>query len=129
MAELFATHGVPQFLRTDNGPEFIAGALRRGLDQSGCGARYIEPGSPWQNGHCESFNGKFRDECLNLEVFHHPDHARAVTELWRRQYNGERPHSSLGYRTPSEFAAAQKENARTAAPAVEGAPLRKTPLR
>jgi len=129
MAELFATHGVPQFLRTDNGPEFIAGALKRGLDQSGCGARYIEPGSPWQNGHCESFNGKFRDECLNLEVFHHPDHARAVTELWRRQYNGERPHSSLGYRTPLEFAAAQKENARTAAPAVEGAPLRKTPLR
>jgi transposase InsO family protein len=131
MQDLFALHGVPQFLRSDNGPEFIAKALKAGLTESGCGAAYIDPGSPWQNGHCESFNGKFRDECLNLEVFHHPDHARAVTELWRRQYNGERPHSSLGYRTPSEFAAPlkTKTNARTAAPAVEGAPLRKTPLR
>jgi putative transposase len=129
MRELFAAQGVPRFLRSDNGPEFIAKALKLGLEHSGCGATYIDPGSPWQNGHCESFNGKFRDECLNLEVFHHPDHARAVTELWRRQYNGERPHSSLGYRTPSEFAVSQKDNARTAAPAVKGAPLRKTPLR
>jgi putative transposase len=133
MEELFATHGVPRFLRSDNGPEFIARALKFGLDQSGCGARYVDPGSPWQNGHCESFNGKFRDECLNLEVFHHPDHARAVVELWRRQYNQDRPHSSLGYRTPSEFAAGcvpdeQQKNARTAAPAGVGAPLRKTPL-
>ena len=121
MQELFAMQGVPKFLRSDNGPEFIARALKLGLDQSGCGAKYIDPGSPWQNGHCESFNGKFRDECLNLEVFHHPDHARAVVELWRRQYNAERPHSSLGYRTPSEFAAEcvkdKTKNARTAAPA------------
>jgi putative transposase len=122
MQELFARHGVPQFLRSDNGPEFIAKALKLGLEQSGCGAAYVDPGSPWQNGHCESFNGKLRDECLNLEVFHHPDHARAVVELWRRQYNGERPHSSLGYRTPQEFAAAtcvaeKNGNARTAAPA------------
>jgi putative transposase len=129
MQDLFAVHGVPRFLRSDNGPEFIAKALKLGLDQSGCGNRYIDPGSPWQNGHGESFNGKLRDECLNLEVFHHPDHARAVVELWRRQYNGERPHSSLGYHTPSEFAVAQKTNARTAAPAAEGAPLRKTPPR
>jgi len=131
MQDLFARHGVPQFLRSDNGPEFIAKALKLGLARSGCGATYIDPGSPWQNGRCESFNGKFRDECLNLEVFHHPDHARAVTELWRRQYNRERPHSSLGYLTPSEFAAAlkTKTNARTAPPAAEGAPLRKTPVR
>jgi putative transposase len=127
MQELFAIHGVPKFLRSDNGPEFIAKALKLGLDQSGCGARYIDPGSPWQNGHCESFNGKFRDECLNLEVFHHPDHARAVVELWRRQYNHDRPHSSLAYRTPQEFAAScvrekKKTNARTAAPAVERLP-------
>ena len=126
MQELFAIHGVPKFLRSDNGPEFIAKALKLGLDQSGCGARYIDPGSPWQNGHCESFNGKFRDECLNLEVFHHPDHARAVVELWRRQYNQDRPHSSLRYQTPSEFAAAcvreKKTNALTAAPAVERLP-------
>ena len=150
MGELFGLHGVPRFLRSDNGPEFIARALKAGLGQSGCGAKYIDPGSPWQNGHCESFNGKFRDECLNLEVFHHPDHARAVVELWRRQYNRERPHSSLGYRSPSEFAsqcASQRasqcasqcaaacvtgekknaKNARTAAPAAEGSPLRKTP--
>jgi putative transposase len=121
MEELFAMHGVPRFLRSDNGPEFIARALKAGLDRSGCGAKYIDPGSPWQNGHCESFNGKFRDECLNLEVFHHLDHARAVVELWRRQYNQQRPHSSLGYRTPSEFAAGfvqeEQTNARTAAPA------------
>jgi putative transposase len=132
MRELFVIHGVPRFLRSDNGPEFIAKALKLGLEHSGCGTRYIDPGSPWQNGHCESFNGKLRDECLNLEVFHHPGHARAVTELWRRQYNGERPHSSLGYRTPSEFAAAvrqAKTNARTAPPAVESAPLRQRPLR
>jgi putative transposase len=76
MQELFTLHGVPRFLRSDNGPEFIARALKAGLAHSGCGAAYIDPGSPWQNGHCESFNGKFRDECLNLEVFHHPDHAR-----------------------------------------------------
>jgi putative transposase len=105
MEELFAMHGVPQFLRSDNGPEFIAKALKLNLEQSGCGARYIDPGSPWQNGHCESFNGKLRDECLNLEVFHHRDHAGAVVELWRRQYNQDRPHSSLAYRTPREFAA------------------------
>ena len=133
MEELFTAHGVPRFLRSDNGPEFIAKALKFGLDQSGCGAKYVDPGSPWQNGYCESFNGKFRDECLNLEVFHHPDHARAVVELWRRQYNQDRPHSSLGYRTPSEFAAGcvqgeQQKNARTAAPAGVGAPPRKTPL-
>jgi putative transposase len=133
MAQLFVMQGVPRFLRSDNGPEFIARALKAALDQSGCDARYIDPGSPWQNGYCESFNGKFRDECLNLEVFHHPDHARAVMELWRRHYNQERPHSSLAYRTPSEFAAMcakeKKTNARTAAPAGVGAPLRKTPLR
>ena len=127
MRELFAVHGVPQFLRSDNGPEFIAKALKLGLEQSGCDAKSIDPGSPWQNGHGESFNGKFRDECLNLEVFHHPDHARAVVELWRRQYNQDRPHSSLGYQTPSEFAATcvrnKMINARTAAPAVERLPF------
>jgi putative transposase len=100
---------------------FFAKALKLGLDQSGCGVKYIDPGSPWQNGYCESFNGKLRDECLNLEAFHHPDHARALVELWRRHYNQERPHSSQAYGTPSEFAATcakeKKTNARTAAPA------------
>jgi putative transposase len=105
LEELFALHGVPMFIRSDNGPEFIARDLKHWLKERGSATHYIDPGSPWQNGYCESFNGKFRDECLNMEVFHHPDHARAVIELWRRDYNTARPHSSLGYRTPCEFRA------------------------
>ncbi len=101
--ELFALYGIPMFLRSDNGPEFIARALKHWLKQRGSDTHYIDPGSPWQNGYGESFNGKLRDECLNMELFHHPDHARAVIELWRRHYNTQRPHSSLGYRTPAEF--------------------------
>jgi len=103
LEELLALHGVPMFIRSDNGPEFVARELKHWLRERGSATHYIEPGSPWQNGYGESFNGKFRDECLNMEVFHHPDHARAVAELWRRSYNTERPHSSLGYRTPAEF--------------------------
>jgi len=103
--ELFTLHGVPMFIRSDNGPEFIARDLKRWLKERGSATHYIEPGSPWQNGYGESFNGKLRDECLNMELFHHPDHARAVIELWRRHYNTRRPHSSLGYRTPAEFRA------------------------
>ena len=105
LEELFALHDVPMFIRSDNGPEFIARDLKHWLKERGSATHYIDPGSPWQNGYCESFNGKFRDECLNMEVFHHPDHARAVIELWRRDYNTQRPHSSLGYRTPCEFRA------------------------
>jgi putative transposase len=97
---LFGLHGVPRFIRSDNGPEFIAKALKQWLKEQGSSTHYVDPGSPWQNGYCESFNGKLRDECLNMELFHHPDHARAVIELWRRHYNTQRPHSSLGYRTP-----------------------------
>ncbi len=67
--------------------------------------RYIEPGSPWQNAYGESFNGKFRDECLNMEVFYSVAEATAIVEMWRHSYNYERPHSSLGYQTPAEFAA------------------------
>jgi putative transposase len=103
LGELFALHGVPRFIRSDNGPEFIGRELKHWLKEQGSATHYIEPGSPWQNGYGESFNGKLRDECLNMETFHHPDHARAVVELWRRQYNTQRPHSSLGYRTPAEF--------------------------
>jgi putative transposase len=104
LQRLFAEHGAPAYVRSDNGPEFIARALMRGLSSAGVACRHIDPGSPWQNGIDERFNGSLRDECLNLETFHHPDQARAVCRLYRREYNQRRPHSSLGYLTPREFA-------------------------
>jgi len=96
--------GVPAYIRSDNGPEFIAKAVARMLAVKGTQCRHIDPGSPWQNGKNERFNGIFRDECSNMETFHHKDHARAVCRLFQRYYNQERPHSSLGYQTPAEFA-------------------------
>ena len=99
--------GVPQFVRSDNGPEFIARALQRMLAVKGVTCRHIDPGSPWQNGKNERFNGILRDECTEMETFHHRDHARALCQLFRRYYNQERPHSSLGYRTPVEFSRRQ----------------------
>lgn len=102
---LFANRGVPGFIRSDNGPEFIAQHLMRVLAIQGVSARHIDPGSPWQNGFNERFNGSVRDECLNLETFHNRDHARAICKLYAQQYNEHRPHSSLGYLTPSEYAA------------------------
>jgi putative transposase len=106
LLRLFGERGAPQFVRSDNGPEFIARHLMRALAGSGVEARHIDPGSPWQNGKNERFNGTLRDECLNLETFHNRDHARALIKLFGRRYNGTRPHSSLGYQTPLEFAAA-----------------------
>lgn len=103
LLELFDAYGAPQFVRSDNGPEFIAHALVRTLASQGVQCRHIDPGSPWQNGCNERFNGSLRDECLNLETFAHKDQARAVCGLYRRHYNQERPHSSLGL-TPAEFA-------------------------
>jgi len=105
LGKLFATYGTPRFLRSDNGPEFIAGAVKRWLHEKGVETRHIEPGKPWQNAHGESFNGKFRDEFLNMEIFRSIEEARAMTESWRRHYNEDRPHSSLGYKTPLEFLA------------------------
>lgn len=102
---LFARHGAPAFIRSDNGPEFIAKHLMRVLAIQGVSARHIDPGSPWQNGLNERFNGSVRDECLNLETFHNREHARVICKRYGRQYNEERPHSSLGYQTPAEFAA------------------------
>ena len=95
----------PRHLRSDNGPEFIALALRGFLNRSGVATAYIEKGKPWQNGFAESFHGRLRDEFLNQEVFLSILDARVRTETWRRWYNQERPHSSLGYQTPGEFAA------------------------
>jgi transposase InsO family protein len=105
LAALFRRHGAPAYLRSDNGGEFIAARLRAWLARQGTGTIHIEPGHPWENGYAESFNGKFRDECLNEKVFWHERHAQVVVERWRRQYNEERPHSALGYRTPAEVAA------------------------
>ncbi len=99
---LIATYGAPRFLRSDNGPEFIARAVKDWLERSGVQTAYIDPGKPWQNGANESFNGKLRDECLNLEWFRHRREAQIIIEQWRRHYNEVRPHSSLAYRTPME---------------------------
>lgn len=101
----------PTHLRSDNGPEFIALALRGFLHRSGVKTAYIEPGSPWQNGFAESFHGRFRDEFLNQEAFLSVADARARATAWRRFYNEERPHSSLGYKTPREFAAKWRDEA------------------
>jgi putative transposase len=108
---IFAWRGRPAFLRSDNGPEFIAKMLIKWLQESGADTIHIEPGKPWQNAFEESFHGSFRDECLNLESFWSAAHAQVMVETWRDQYNRERPHSSLGYLTPEEFICVwQEEN-------------------
>ena len=103
LERLIAQRGVPMALRSDNGPEFVAKAVQRWLGTRQVQTVYIAPGSPWQNGYGESFNGRLRDECLNLEWFNNLAEARVVIERWRRQYNEDRPHSSLGYQTPQAF--------------------------
>ena len=101
LAEAMIEHGVPAYLRSDNGPEMVAKNLRRWLAAVGSQTLYIEPGSPWENGYCESFNGKFRDELLNGEIFYTLREARTIIEQWRRHYNTMRPHSALNYRPPA----------------------------
>lgn len=98
-----ARYGVPSHLRSDNGPEFIAYAIQDWLREKNVKTIYITPGSPWENAYIESFHDKLRDECLNREIFGSLMEARVVIEQWRLEYNGERPHSSLGYQTPEEF--------------------------
>jgi putative transposase len=100
LAEVMMDRGIPEYLRSDNGPEFVARELRHWLAKLGTGTLYIEPGSPWENGYCESFNGKLRDECLNGEIFYSLKEAQIVIEQWRVEYNTRRPHSALGYRPP-----------------------------
>ena len=92
---------VPEHIRSDNGPEFIAKQLRQWLAKVGTRTLSIEPGSPWENGYCESFNGKLREECLNGEIFYSLREARIVIEQWRQKYNRVRPHAALGYRPPA----------------------------
>ena len=103
LARLISVHGAPQYLRSDHGPEFVATALLRWLAKADIETALIEPGKPWQNGLGESFNGKFRDECLSLEWFRNRTDAKIVIESWRRHYSEVRPHSSLGNLTPAEF--------------------------
>ena len=105
LQRLFAIHGTPQFLRSDNGPEFIAKHIQAWLRKSAVRTHYIEPGAPWQNGHIESFHDKLRDGCLNSELFCSLAEARVVVEDWRIEYNTIRPHSSLGRISPAAYAA------------------------
>jgi putative transposase len=106
LAEVAARRGGPPCrMRSDNGPEFAAEVVRTWLEGTGSGALYVAPASPWQNGYAESFHSKVRDEFLNLEEFESEPQARALGALWKEEYNTERPHSSLGYKTPVEFAA------------------------
>ena len=105
LGQLVSLHGAPRYLRSDNGPEFIATALLRWLQTAEIDTAFIDPGKPWQNGTDESFNGKFRNECLSLEWFRNRMEATIGIERWRRHYNEERPHMSLGDLTPAEFKA------------------------
>ena len=105
LRELIAIRGTPVHIRCDNGPEFIAQAVKGWLETSGIGTLYIEPGSPWQNGYAESFNSRLRDELLAVEIFDTLQQAKALAEYWRLEYNHRRPHSSLDYQTPAAFAA------------------------
>jgi transposase InsO family protein len=102
---LFMVRGVPKFIRSDNGPEFIAEAIKEWLKDKGVGTLYIEPGSPWENGYIESFHARLRDELLDRELFYSVREAKVLAENWRGEYNHDRPHSSLNYMTPAAFAA------------------------
>jgi len=101
MADVMLMKGIPEHIRSDNGPEMTAKIVRQWLAQVGAKTLYIEPGSPWENGYCESFNGKLRDELLNGEIFYSLREAQVLIEQWRKHYNTIRPHSSLGYRPPA----------------------------
>ena len=101
LAGLMLRHGIPKHIRSDNGSEFVAKAVREWLSRLEVGTLFIEPGSPWENGYIESFNGKLRDELLNGEIFTTLQEAKVLTEVWRRHYNRVRSHSSLGYRPPA----------------------------
>jgi putative transposase len=105
VADVMLGRGIPEHIRSDNGPEFIAHELRQWLGKVGTRTLYIERGSPWENGYCESFNGKLRDECLNGEIFYSLKEAQILIERWRVEYNTQRPHSALGYRPPAPVAA------------------------
>ncbi len=104
LSRLMQQRGEPGYIRSDNGPEFIAEAIKGWLAQSGVGTLYIEPGSPWENGYSESFNSRFRDELLDRELLTSLIEAKVVVEEYRQHYNQRRPHSAIGYKTPAEYA-------------------------
>ncbi|MDP9311284.1 MAG: integrase core domain-containing protein, partial [Chloroflexota bacterium] len=112
LQRIIAHRGAPGYLRSDNGPEFVAQAVQQWLRAQQVQIAYIAPGSPWQNAYGESFNGRLRDECLNLEWFRNLAEAKIVIGAWRRHYNQERPHSSLGYQTPYAFRVAHERQMR-----------------
>jgi transposase InsO family protein len=126
LSDLFILRGVPKHVRSDNGPEFIAKALRDWITAVGAKTAYIMPGSPWENGYCESFNSKLRDELLNGEIFYTLQEARIMIERWRHHYNTLRPHSSLGYQPPApevlQWPASQPGPASPATPAIASRP-------
>ena len=101
LADAMCLYGIPEHIRCDNGPEMISKALRNWVAKTGAQIQYIAPGSPWENGYCESFNGKLRDECLSQEIFYSLKEAQIVIGLWQNTYNRIRPHSSLGCRPPA----------------------------
>jgi putative transposase len=103
LSKLVSQHGAPSYLRSDNGPEFVSRAVLCWLTQASIDTAHIDPGKPWQNGSNESFNGKFRDECLSMQWFKNRTDAKILIENFRREYNEVRPHSSLGQLTPSQF--------------------------
>lgn len=101
LTDLFILRGPPVYIRSDNGPEFVAEKVRKWITTVGAKTAFIEPGSPWENGYCESFNSRFRDELLNGEIFYTLKEAQIIIEKWRKHYNTKRPHSALGYRPPA----------------------------
>ena len=130
LAQLVSVHGAPRYLRSDNGPEFVARAILRWLQTAQIETAFIDPGKPWQNGADESFNGKFRDQHLSLQWFRNRADAKVSIEAWRRHYNEVRPHSSLGYLTPLAFKAtcgADRDGGRPAAGAPPPAPRTQRP--
>jgi transposase InsO family protein len=124
LADLMILRGPPAYVRSDNGPEFIAATLREWIAAVGSQTAYIEPGSPWENGYCESFNSKLRDELLNGEIFFSLAEAQVLIESWRRHFNAVRPHSALRYRPPAPEAVIPRGGRIVpwaSAPALEGA--------
>ena len=116
LSDLFILRGVPGHVRSDNGPEFIAKTVREWIAAVGAKTAFIEPGSPWENGYCKSFNSKLRDELLNGEIFYSLAEAKVIIEAWRCYYNTERPHSSLGYKPPAPQAIVWPATPRGSAP-------------
>jgi len=124
LSHLFILRGISTHIRSDNGPEFIAKALREWIAAVGAKTAYIMPGSPWENGYCESFNSKLRDELLNGEIFYTLKEAKIIIENWRQHYNTVRPHSSLGYKPPAPEAVVwPKQNGPASTPTVASRPI------